>query len=238
MVRRIKKKAGENLEPANIQKVYSLLNPETGSAISKKEACGILNITYNTTRLERIVQDWLEHKEYVKKRKAMNRGKVATNPEIAEAVTSYLQGDSIMDISKSLYRSSAFIKNIINTVGVPSKPVNKEEKSIPAFLPEQCVSDSFKAGDLVWSAIHHCLVQIRDEVSVDFQAEKAGFTDVNYEDKYGSKCYAIWVLENIDQDKDFWINGVETGGYNAYALAYDLGSLEHLKDYGVDLSRV
>lgn len=36
---------------------------------------------------------------------------------------------------------------------------------------------------------------------------------------------------------DVWAN-VGTGGFSAFQLAYDLGKLEHLKEYGVDLSRI
>ena len=53
---RIKKH--ENLSEANISKVISLLEGE--KPITKKEACGILNIAYNTTRLNKIIT---EHKE-------------------------------------------------------------------------------------------------------------------------------------------------------------------------------
>jgi hypothetical protein len=80
------------------------------SPITKKEACEILNIAYNTTRLQKIIDDHLEHKDYVKKRKAMNRGKPSTNQEIGEAVAGYLRGEPINEIASSLYRSPAFIK--------------------------------------------------------------------------------------------------------------------------------
>ena len=57
---RIKKH--ENLTQANITKVISLLEPKEGKPITKKEACAILNIAYNTTRLQKIID---EHKEMV-----------------------------------------------------------------------------------------------------------------------------------------------------------------------------
>jgi len=235
MVRRVKKKAGENLSPENIQKVYALMNPDSGNPISKKEACQLLNIAYNTTRLNRVIEEWLDQRDYIKKRKAQNRGKAATKQEIAEVVKSYLDGDPISDIAKSLYRSSAFVKSIIENTGVPTKPSTAEEREKPSILPEECMSESFEVGELAWSAKHHSLVEIREEISVNHQAEKAGFQDVNYEKKYSSKCYAIWVFEDIDDEKDFWVRGITSGGYNAYALACELGSLKHLKELGVSL---
>lgn len=235
---RLKKKDYENLSSENVAKVVSLMNPETGKPITKKEACQILNIAYNTTRLAKILQDHEENVAYVQLRKSQNKGKAATAAEKAEAIRYYLQGDSISSIAKSLYRSPGFIKNIIEQVGVPSKPTTKEEKKKVDYLPDECAAEDFKVGEIVWSARHHAPAEIREELSIDHQAEKAGFSDVNYEKKYSSKCYAIWVMENIDQDKEMWISGVETGGYNAYALAYDLGKLSHLEDYGVDLRKI
>lgn len=158
--------------------------------------------------------------------------------EIREIATDYLSGESIAEIAKSLYRSPSFVKGVIERVGIPFRPANKEERKYTEVLPENCCAEEFEPGEVVWSARHHRAAVVQNEISVDYQAEKAGYSDTNYENKYGSKCYAIYVLEEIDQDKEFWISGIEVGGYNAYALAYDLGKLAHLKDYGVDLERI
>lgn len=241
---RVKKNDYENLTETNIQKVITLLTPSDTSQkpitkpITKKEACEILNIAYNTTRLNKIIQEFQERQEYVARRKKQNRGKSATNGEVSEAVTAYLQGEKVSSIAKSLYRSPAFIKNILETVGVPSRPSTLEEKTETAYIPEPCVSETFQKGQIVWSANHHAAAIIEDELSIDHQAERAGFRDLNYEKKYSSKCYSIYVMEEIRESDDFWIGGITTGGYFAYALAYDLASLEHLKEYGVDLTRI
>jgi len=197
-----------------------------------------LNISYNTARLSSIIDEYNGQKEYVQLRKSQNRGKAATNMEISEVIRDYLQGDSIATIAKSLYRSSGFVKSIVERVGIPSRGVSKEERLSIGYLPEECVSEEFLPGEIVWSARHHAPATIEAEISVDYQAEKAGFQDTNYESKYGAKCYSIWVREEIDQDKEFWVAGIETGGFSAFALAYDLGSLKHLEKYGVDLSRL
>ena len=52
--RRIKKRSHEKLTDANIRHVMDLL--ESKNPITKKEACSILNISYNTTRLNNIFQ--------------------------------------------------------------------------------------------------------------------------------------------------------------------------------------
>ena len=236
MKRGVKKKDYENLSSENIQKVVELLNGET--PITKKEACEILNISYNTARLNRIIEEHNEQQEYERTRRAQNRGKAASDYEIAEIARSYLQGESVSTIAKGLFRSPAFVTAVVEKVGIPSRPRNKEARRKVAFLPDNCVAEEFEPGEIVWSARHHSAAIIEHELSVDYQAEKPGFNDVNYENRYGSKCYAIYVLEEIDQSKDFWVAGVQTGGYQAYSLAYDLGKLSHLKEYGVDLTRL
>ena len=234
---RIKRKDYENLSDANVKKVIELL--EQDKPITKKEACELLNISYNTTRLNKIIDQFRENQEYAKIRKAQNRGRPLDNSEIQDITTSYLSGESISDISKRLFRSTAIIKEAVDTIGIPTRAHNKAERQHTGLLPEACISEDFEPGEIVWSARHHRAAIIREELSVNYQAEKPGFTDVNYEQKYGSKCYAIWVLEDIDQDKEFWVQGLEVGGYNAYALAYDLGKLKHLQEkYSVDLSRI
>ena len=55
-VPRVKKKDYENLTATNIEKVISHLRAD--SPISKKEACAMLNIAYNTTRLQNIIDDY------------------------------------------------------------------------------------------------------------------------------------------------------------------------------------
>tara|TARA_B100002019_G_scaffold84668_2_gene73197 strand:+ start:639 stop:1334 length:696 start_codon:yes stop_codon:yes gene_type:complete len=231
LVRRVKKKDHENLSETNIQKVISLLNGK--QPISKKEACSMLNIAYNTTRLQRIIDDYQDKIEYRELRKKQNRGRGASNEEIREAVERYLSGESIAEIASGLYRSSGFIRSIIERVGVP----RVERESGIAVLPDSCIAESFSPGEVVWSAVYQKPARVDYELSVDYQAEREGFIDVNYERKYGSKCYAIYVMEEVRDDTEKWAN-VETGGYAAYSLAYDLGKLSHLEKYGVDLSRI
>ena len=227
---RVKKKDHENLTAVNIERVISELRAD--SPISKKEACSMLNIAYNTTRLQNIIDDYEDKKLYREKRKAQNKGRAATSAEISETIQQFLSGDSIAEIAKGLYRSSGFVKAIIQRVGVPQKTDQEID-----YLPDECVAENFSEGELVWSARYSAPAIVQHELSVDYQAERAGFQDTNYERKYSSKCYAIYVIQKVREDLHVWSN-VGTGGFNAYQLAYDLGKLEHLKKYGVDLSRI
>ena len=229
-IRGIRKKAGEKLDEANLNRVSALLNQD--NPITKKEACEMLNISYNTTRLSRILDEHNEVVSYREVRKSQNRGKKATTLEIKEAIESYLNGETVSDISKRLFRSTTFVKNILDRVGVPEK-LPKTKRKGPAYLPDECVSESFEEGEKVWSASYHAPAIIKQEYTKEYQDANAGIRYINYEEKYGCSLYSIWVIEGDTEWSDHF--GYMTGGFNAHQLAYDLGSLKHLKEYGVKL---
>jgi hypothetical protein len=242
MAKRIKKKSYENLSKVNIEKVIALLNPtdtesSTPKPITKKEACDILNIAYNTTRLNAIIEGHLEQKAYVKTRKAQNRGRPARDSEICEAVTDYLQGETLTDISKRLFRSPGFVRNILETVGVPQRPGSKEERREVDYFPDECVSEDFEKGEIAWSATYHSAVRIGERLTQEYQASKKGMGNTDYESKYGASCYQIYVVQKVDSEDTFF-SSVTSGGFNAYAPACELAKLEHLKKYGVNLEKL
>ena len=217
---RIKKH--ENLTQASITKVIELLNPTDGSKpITKKEACSILNIAYNTTRLGNIINDHLEMVEFRAKRKAMNRGKAATEAEIKDTIRAYLDGDNVSEIAKSLYRSPAFIKNIIDRIGVPQKLAQTDyEGRRTAMLPEQCVAEEFEPGERVWAIRQNFPAIVQKEL----QPEKA--------EEKGYKVYLCYTIEATQDDlsNTFFPHLSFAGKYCALA-AYDMGSLRHLQQY-------
>jgi len=217
--KRTKTQEHEKLTETNIAHVIKLLEAE--KPITKKEACDILNITYNTTRLNKIIEEWKTDKEYRDKRKAERRGKPATDIEISNIVMGYLEGDSVQDLAKRVFRSSAFVKSVIDRVGVPPRVVG-EDRYKPAILPDACMADEFSRGEIAWSAAYHapCEVIKRLEGKV-------------YEEKYGANCYQVWIKEkSVDANTGFGLAG---GGFNAFVPAYELGKLSHLKAYGVNV---
>ena len=66
----VKKKAHEKLDNKNIQRVIDALNGE--SSITKKEACEMLHINYNTPRLSKIIKNYREEIAYRQKRMDRN----------------------------------------------------------------------------------------------------------------------------------------------------------------------
>lgn len=209
----VKKKEGENLTPASIDKVINLLEAE--KPITKKEACEILNISYNTTRLAKIIAEHKDSIETDKKLRAANRGKPAAAHEIQRVIEEALAGESIASISSGLFRSNEFVKKLIQDIGLPEK---SESYFKPAMLPEQCVSNTFTSGQIVWSANYNAMAIVLKDKSYD---------DV--------KVYHICVIEKINEVSPYFPTISEYGGFYADIRAEELGNLEHLKDYGIDI---
>lgn len=215
-------KKHENLTQANIIKVIELLNPKDDSKpITKKEACSILNIAYNTTRLGNIIAEFEEMQEFRARRKAQNRGKAATPAEIKDTVKAYLDGDNVSEIAKSLYRSPAFIKSIIDKIGVPQKLAHTDyEGRRNAMLPEQCVAESFETKEKIWAIRQNYPAIVQRELQPEI-AEQRGF-----------KIYLVYTIEATQDDlsNTFFPYLEYAGKYHALA-AYDMGSLRHLQEY-------
>lgn len=238
---RIKKH--ENLTKTNISKVIELLNPEgEAKPITKKEACSILNIAYNTKRLDTIIQEHLDDIERVSRMKAKLRGTPASDDEIKWVIRGYLGGENVSEIASRMYRSPAFVKAIIEKIGVPMKLADSDYEGIrSAMLPEQCVAEEFEEGELVWAIRKNSIAKIKYEITVEHQKNNAGYSGyhdpsklVNYEEVYGAKMYRIDVIEKGDFSNTFFPH-IEYGVRHSTQLAYDLGSLRHLEKYGVNL---
>jgi len=214
----VRKKREEKLSETNINKVIELLAAE--KPITKKEACEILHIAYNTTRLSKIIADHNETIEFRARRKAQNKGKGVTEAEKVSIVKHYLNGAVVSDIAKALYRSPAFIKAVIERMGVPQKLPDTDYKGIKeAMIPEPCVAEEFTAGERVWSAQGNCIAVVKREI-----------TKSHNFDKHGSKCYLLWEIEMAECESPYF-GLMKDAGHFAPRLAYNIGSLRHLQEY-------
>jgi len=210
--RGVKVKDHEQLSDANIRKVIGLLN--ASPPITKKEACIILNITYNTTRLNRIIEEYNEKAALSKRMRDKKRGTPADKDEVKWIIQSFFKGDSVTEIAKKNYRSVAFINSLINKLGVPERAKGDAAHRV-ALLPENCVSEVFSPGEVAWSAKYHAPCKVVEKLSG------------NYVGKYASDCYKVWIVEKSEET-------FKQGGFYAHQLAYDLGKLSHLDEYGID----
>jgi transposase len=220
VAKKVKQKEHEKLSEANIKRVIELL--EAQKPITKKEACEALNISYNTTRLAKIIDNFKNEEAETARRRAANRGKPAAEHEIQLTIERYLDGDSVSEIAKSLYRPTSLIKEIIEKVGVPQKVVGADYFH-PGIIPDPCIRENFAPGDIVWSARRHCMAIVLE------QKHSVSDPTNNY--------YSIYIIEPIEETSTYFPSYSGYGGYYAGSYAYDLGSLDHLKQYGVDVYR-
>lgn len=217
----VKKKEHENLSGSNIMKVYSLLNGD--KPITKKQACEILNISYNTKRLETIISDYFHQREVEAKNRSAKKGTPVTDDEIKEIIVSFLKGEAVSNIAKSLFRSTSFVNGIIDKVGVPRK-LTKDEDRKNAIIPDQCVSEDFEEGEAAWSVRYNAGCVVEKELGE------------GYISKYGSKCYRVYILEPLSEHVEGYNSDI--GGFTAFVPAYELASLRHLKQYCPNLEKI
>jgi hypothetical protein len=156
--RGVKKRDYERLDDATISRVVSLLEQET--PITKKTACEILHISYNTARLGKIIQEYKDQIEYTKKRMRINRGKPFSDYEIQDMVIRYLSGESMSIIAKSMYRSLGAVKAHITKLGLPERSKTADYWN-PDMMPDEMVAKSFEVGEYVWAARYNCMAQIK-----------------------------------------------------------------------------
>lgn len=218
--KRVKKKEGEKLTSENIERVIAGL--EQAKPISKKQACEMLNISYNVTRLANIIEEYKYEKQLEEKRRAANRGKPASNQEIQDVIESYLEGESYQDIAKRLYRTTGFVKNIVDSVGVPQR---KQGQTYVRYepLPDQCISDRFEKGELVWSSKYQAVAEVIKEYPYKCKDNL-------------SNLYQLYVLEKIEEQSPYF-SPRDIGGFYVSQPAYELGKLTHLEKYGVNIRK-
>lgn len=198
----------ELMTDANIAKVIRLLEPseEGVKPITKKDACQILGMAYNTTRLATIIEKYKTQQERSARRRAELRGKPATPEDVKYIIGEYLSGEPIDGISKMTYRSPRFIKDILERNNVPIR-VAGHSYFDPQLIPDGAVRERFKIGEVVYSARYDSTARVDSEQK---------------DSRHGGWIYRIWLLS------DRWLQ-------SAYQPAYELASLEHLRELGVQV---
>jgi len=145
----VKRQNGEDFSPAQVEKVIALLAED--KPITKKAACAMLNMSYNTTRLQKVLDEYVEDKERRIKMRRIMRTKPLDPSTLSEIVSSYLSGESLADIAESTYRSTSVVKNVLTRYNVPIR--NKSVDYInPVFIADDAIMDDYAVGDLVYAA--------------------------------------------------------------------------------------
>ena len=195
----------ELMTEANILRVISLLEPKdtVTKPITKKDACQILGMAYNTTRLATILDDFKAKRDRDAQRRAALRGKAATQEEIVYVIQEYLEGATVDAISKSTYRGSTFIKAILEKYDVPVRQTSHDYFN-PELIPDGATRSRFPVGEVVYSARYDSIARI----------------DTEQPHAQHGWVYRIWLL-------------AEKWKQSAYQPAEELASLQHLRELGV-----
>jgi len=160
----VKVKDGENLSASNIERVISLLNQE--KPITKKAACEILNISYNTARLTKIINGHTEKLAYDIKRRKQIKKQPLTDADCKYMVESYLSGDALSLISEATFRSTSVIKNVLSRYGIPLRDSSHDYRN-PPLIDENFVKKDYVRNDLVYSARYGCPAYIEKSYQDD-----------------------------------------------------------------------
>jgi len=171
---------------------------------TKKYCCELLGIAYNTTRLDKLIADYQQKKAKDAARRAEKRGKPATKDEISFVISEYLSGATVDSISNSIYRGAAFIHNVLESYGIPKRS-NSYSYYTPELVPEMAMRDRFKVGEKVYSMKYASMARVEAETT---DKRNLGFV------------YRVWLL-------------AEKWNQSAYVEAFDLASLEHLREQGI-----
>jgi hypothetical protein len=195
----------ERMTDTNLQKVIGLLDPKVPGTkpITKKDACQILGMAYNTSRLDAILQQFKDKQRRDGERRAALRGKPATKDEIAFVIREYVQGETVESISRQTYRGTEFIKRILEDNHIPRRN-SSHDYFRPQLIPDGAVRDRFQVGETVYSARYDSTAKIVGE-----QAHPTW-----------GWIYRVWLTN------DKWLQ-------YAYQPACELASLKHLEPLGV-----
>ncbi|NBW22460.1 MAG: hypothetical protein EBR82_82385 [Caulobacteraceae bacterium] len=195
----------EKMTDANIAKVIKLLESQDGKPITKKDACQILGMSYNTTRLASIIEEFKQKQLRIAEQKAKLRGKPVTNSERINIIQEYLSGATVESISKMTYRGSHLIKQVLEDNSVPIRQTGHNYFT-PQLIPDGAIRDRFQLDEIVYSARYDSMAKIRSE---------------KLDPKHGY-IYSLWLLS------ERWLQW-------CWQPAYELASLEHLRKIGVQV---
>lgn len=195
----------ERMTDANFIRVIGLLEPkEPGQKpITKKDACQILGMNYNTSRLDAVLQQFKDRQARDRERRSALRGKPATKEETAYIIKEYIQGATVESISRSTYRGTEFIKRILEENAIPRRN-SSPDYFHPQLIPDGAMQDRFQVGETVYSARYDSTAKIMLELP-----------DPNW-----TWVYRIWLTN------ERWLQ-------HAYQPACELASLKHLEALGV-----
>lgn len=155
--KKVKVKDYERLDDSTVGRVVSLL--EDKKPITKKEACEILNISYNTARLNKIVENYKDKKAFAEKRRKENLRKPLDDYDKKYVVKEYLRGRSNSAIANDLFRPVTHVNNFIEEIGLPKKVAGATYWT-PSYITDETLSKEYTDNEIVWAARYNCVAEI------------------------------------------------------------------------------
>jgi hypothetical protein len=182
---------------------------EQENPITKKAACEILNISYSTPRLAKIIEEYKEKLDYTERRRKQLKGTEIEGLELKDIVVSYLRGESIASISRRSFRSIHTIKSKLNALNLPEKSKNADYTN-PELLPDAMVATSFDKGEYAWSAKYSCVAEIISGKAVHSNIDSYWLYSIYIFGKYMQFGYQpAYELGKLDILKQFKLNDNE-----------------------------
>ena len=149
MKRGIRQQEGEDFSPTKIEEVIALL--EADKPVTKKVACAKLGMAYNTTRLNKIIEEYKEQKAYDEKRRKEVRKTPLSKEDISYIISSYLEEANLTLISEMTHRSVPVIKRVLERYNIPLRSSATSYHN-PIYLADNAISEEYSKDDLVYSA--------------------------------------------------------------------------------------
>lgn len=148
-----KVKEHEKLDKVNMLKVIDLLEQE--KPVTKKVACEMLNITYNTPRLKKLIEEFKSREAGIKATRAALKGTKLSTSEIYTIITEYLDGTAITMISDITFRPTSLINKTVREFNVPLRTSDASYFK-PCLIEEEAISEDYEYDDLVYAARYQC----------------------------------------------------------------------------------
>ena len=137
------------------------------SGKTKKSICEFLKMSYNTTKLAKILNDFQAELVRQEEQKKINKKKVFSEEEEKLIVKKYLEVNSMAKVAEEFFISAAKVKNILIKHQVPIK---SRSKVIVDHI-HQDLDAAFAVGDTVFSKIHKAKCKVSrkyDEEYVEY----------------------------------------------------------------------
>ena len=178
------------------------------SGATKKAACEILGIPYNTTRLTSLLENFAKTKEVETRLRKAKRGTPITDQEMVSILEMYFDEESLESISKRMHRSLPLIKFKLEQSGAMLKSRSTINPASPPMIPEECLQENFELKEKVWVAGYNCLGEIDKRL-----------------DQEGDAVYRVYLLDRHNHRY-------------VYYPWYELGSLRHLSTIGLNIDKL